>query len=475
MKFIKIDEQSSFLLTAVLLGLLLFPNGFYLFLPVATIYLTLYLLQQPYKPAVFSLVAIQHFLQIIAGVWLCNYLGKDIDYNTFSRSTATIAACFGLLFLLAPILYFQSKIPLQSIGSLRNYTNNFSTQKIIFAYLISFFLSTTFGALAFFFSGLTQLLVSLVKIRWLLFLLLGFQCFLKNEKKNIFFAFVLLEFLVGFISFFSDFKTVIYFLVILLLSFVEKLNFKQVFYVIIIGFLLGTFGLYWTNIKGDYRSYLNGGTINQVVNVEKSDALGKLYDLSRNVDNSKLDASAIQMLDRIQYTYHFAKTIDRIPSVLPFENGANWLRSLEFTTTPRFLNPGKPNYDATTKTKFYTGLSYLGSDRGVSFSLGYFADCYIDFGIYGMMFMLMAVGILYGLMYNYFLKNSSKNLVFNYAVVGAFFMEFNALELDSTYLLGRLFSSFITFFLLIKFFFPWLIRYLSKAPKKERSSFGLHN
>ena len=90
------------------------------------------------------------------------------------------------------------------------------------------------------------------------------------------------------------------------------------------------------------------------------------------------------------------------------------------------------------------------------------------------MFILLLIGFLYGKIYMYILKGASKNLVFNYCAVCAFFMEFNALELDSTYILGRLFASTLTFFALIKFFFPWLIRYLSKAPEKESSSVVLH-
>ena len=475
MKFIKIDEQSKFLLLTVLLSLLLMSNGFYLFVTTATIFLILYVLQQPFKPAVFSFIALQHFLQIAAGVWLCNYLGKNIDYNTASRSTATIACCIGLICLMLPILYVQNKIPSQTFASLRMYTNQFSTQKIMNVYLISFFVASFLSAAAFLFGGFTQIIFSLVKIKWILFMLFGFQCFLRNEKKNIFYLFVLLEFLSGFFSFFSDFKIVIYFLIILILTLVEKLDFKQVLYAGLIGFLLLFFGIYWTSVKGEYRAFLNAGTSNQVVSVDRDAALDKLYDLSAKVDNSNLDGAVIQMLDRLQYTWHFAKTIDRMPSVLPFEQGDNWLSSLEFATTPRFLNPDKPNYDATTKTKFYTGLRYLGKEAGVSFSLGYFVDCFIDFGLYGMMFMLLAIGTLYAIIYNYLLRKSSKNMVFNYAVVGAFFMEFNALEMDSTYLLGRLFASFVTFFLLVQFFFPWLIKYISvQQEKKDTLFFDIH-
>ena len=44
-----------------------------------------------------------------------------------------------------------------------------------------------------------------------------------------------------------------------------------------------------------------------------------------------------------------------------------------------------------------------------------------------------------------------------------------ALEMDSTYLAGRLFATLLTFFALKVFFFPWLIEHLHQ-PKIEVSS-----
>lgn len=474
MKRIRIDEQSRFLLGVICLGLLLFSNGVYLFFPVAVIYVLLYQLQQPYKPGVFSLIALQHFFQIASAVWLCNYLGKDINYNTPSRGTAIIASSMGLLFLMAPIIHYQSKIPAQSRKSLTDYIRNFSTQKVMYLYIIAFFTASFLGSIAFIFGGLSQVIVSLVKAKWILFLLFGYMCLLKKEKFNTFYLFIALEFVNGFLGFFSDFKTVIYFLVILIFSLVEKLEFKKVVLVAIIGIMLGFFGIVWTNIKGEYRAFLNGGARSQAVTVERDQAIDKLVNLTGNVSNDGLDGSVVDFLDRLQYTYHFAKTIDRIPAVLPFENGANWLRTLEFTTTPRILNPNKGIYDATEKTKKYTGIRYAGRLQGTSFSLGYFADCYIDFGLYGMMGLLFVIGMLYRYLYAYLLRKSSNNMVFNYAVVGAFFAEFNALEMDSTYFFGRLFSTAVVFFLLIRFFFPWVINYITIKPEKEGHSFFLN-
>jgi hypothetical protein len=153
--------------------------------------------------------------------------------------------------------------------------------------------------------------------------------------------------------------------------------------------------------------------------------------------------------------------MDRVPSVLPHTDGQDWLDNLLFVTTPRFLNPNKPNYDPTSRARKYTGRMLSGLGQGASFSLGYFAECFIDFGLYGMMFPLFVIGMLYGLVYFYFMRTASKNLLLNYAMVGAFFWEFNAFEMDGAFLLGRFFTSLVTFLFLLRFVFPYIIDYIT--------------
>ena len=70
---------------------------------------------------------------------------------------------------------------------------------------------------------------------------------------------------------------------------------------------------------------------------------------------------------------------------------------------------------------------------------------------------IAAIGLVYGVLYRYFILKASPNLLFNYAVAGSFFMEFNSYEIDGTVLLGRLLASVVTYFVCIKFFFPILI------------------
>ncbi len=468
LKRIVFDQESKIIFFIFLVSQLLFPNGFYLFACLLTIYLVFYYLQQPLKPGIFTVIAFNHLLQIIAAVWQANYVEKNINFRAIDMSEATVASLVGMAFLFLPIIYFQKKIPNLSLSQLTKEARKLSTGNTFNCYLASFFIAAFLSSIAFVFGGYSQVIVSLVKIKWFFFLLFGYQSLLKNEKRNLFYLVVIIEFLSGFFSFFSDFKMVIYFLVVLLIGLLQLINIKKVIYGGIIGVCLMLFALVWTGIKTQYRSFINGGTKQQVVSVSKEDALNKIYDLSSNVDEGSLNSSTYQLLDRLQYTFHFAKTIERVPSVIPFQYGKNWSDNIEFVTTPRILNPNKPSLDATEKTKKYTGLAYAGRNLGASFSLGYFAECYIDFGFLGMMAPLFLIGLMYGVTYWYFIRKSSNNFIFNYSVVGSFFLEFAAFEMDGTVLLGRFLATLVTFLALNRFFFPWVYKYISETPNKKR-------
>jgi hypothetical protein len=457
---IRSDELSQVAIIGIVFLQLLLNNGIYLFLCYAVLLFLLYQVSQPYKPAVFTIVVINHILQIVAGVWQANYLEQDLNYRSFYTKDATVLSLIGMLFLFAPIIYEQSRLKPQSLESLRFYAGKLSTTKSLNCYLIALFITTILTGVAFVYQGLTQIIVSAVKIKWFFFLLFGYLAILKKEKQMIFLALVGFEFISGFYSFFSEFKTVIYYLGILLVGLIATINFKQV--VIAAGLAAGMIyvGLLWTSVKGEYRNFLNKGTAQQVAAVSKDEALEKLLGLSTQTQEKGTEGAVKDMLDRLQYTYHFAKTLERVPDFIPFQKGANWLANIEFSTTPRFLNPDKPNIDNSVKATKYTGIRYATARQGVSFSLGYFAEFYVDFGKFLMMPGIMLLGFIYARLYRYFLIKPSNNPIFNYAITGAFFFEFSNYEMDGTFLSGRLFASIITFMVLIFFFSKPLLRFI---------------
>jgi hypothetical protein len=467
---IQFDDASQNILVLILFIQLLLNNGIYLFMGSLILGLVLINLQKPFKPAIFTLIFLYHFLQISAGVWLSNYLGEDINYRSPSTGVATVLSYFGLVFLMLPIIYYNNKLPDFTLQDLRKYAFKLDVKKILIVYLVVFFMVNIISSIAFRYAGFTQIIVSFVKVKWFLFYLLGIVCILQKKMLKAFILCFLLEFLSGFFSYFSEFKDVLFFTVCLLITFLYKVNSRQVLLAIVGLVFLFYLGVFWTTIKGEYRTYLNQGSKTQTVQVSEEEALNKLIELIQTGKESYEEDAMANFLDRIQYTYHFAKTIDNVPALLPYEYGSNWGYSIMYALTPRALNPDKPIFEATVKTRKYTGLAYAGLKQGASFSLGYFPDSYIDFGTVGMFIPLFLLGALYGSTYFFFLRKSSPNILFNYAVVTAIFMEFIIFEADNTKIVGRLFATLLTFYMLKIFAFPWLYRYLSAAPQKEKQT-----
>ena len=322
--------------------------------------------------------------------------------------------------------------------------------------------------IAFAIPSLTQVIYSVSNIKWFLFLLFGYQSILKKRKQKEFLLFCALEFAMGFYSYFSDFKTILFFIGTLYLCLIVFVSFNKLIVAVAGIAVLFFAGVFWTSIKGEYRQFLNQGSKTQSVQVEKGDALNKLLELSEKQNEGNYQDAAGSFLDRFQYTFHLAKAMDQVPAVIPYQDGKNWGQTLAFVFTPRLLDPDKGTYDASVKASKYTGIQYSGVRRGVSVSLGYFADGYIDFGYIGMFIPLFILGIIYGSSYFYFIKNSSKNYVFNYAVAGALFMEFFAFESDNIFVVGRLYSNLLVFFILKVFLFPRLMNYI-KIPEKKKA------
>ena len=459
------DDATRGFLLLFLISQLFFTNGILLFVGMIIFFLLVNVLQQPYKPSVFTVMLFYHFLQISAGVWESNYLGKDINYRSPSTEHAIIASYIGLLFLFLPIVYFQNKIPALSMAKLRQYADRISIEKTFRVYIIGFFAMNALTGIAFFIPSLTQIIFSLGNIKWFLFLLFGLQSILKDRKRKEFYIFCFIEFALGFYSYFSDFKTILFFIFFILLCLLTVVRFNKIMIFSVSVAAMFFAGVFWTSIKGDYRNFLNKGSKTQSVQVEKGEALDKLLELSQQQNSNSFDAAIENFLDRLQYTYHLAKTMDRVPEVIPLQDGSNWGSTLVFILTPRILDPNKGTYDASVKASKYSGIQYSGVKRGVSVSLGYFADGYIDFGYVGMFIPLLILGFIYGSTYYYFIRKSSNNFIFNYAVVGALYMELFYFESDNIIVAGRLYVNLMVFVILKIFFFPKLMAYIS-MPKK---------
>lgn len=456
----------SFELAAIAYGivvfilLLLWGNPFYMFISMAVLAFIIYCTAIAYIPPVLFFILFYHWVQVFSNVIGANYTGNEINYNSPNSGNAVILSYIGIVIMTLIFRWAITRLPFGSLDQMKKSARELSINNVMIAYIIMYFVAGFLSSISFALSGLTQIIFSIIQLKWAAFTLFAYMCILRREKYIFLVAAICFEFLSGLYSYFSSFKEVIFYAALIGFTFVTKVNFKQLIIASVLGVLLFGMAVFWQTIKQDYRGYLRQDVQEQVVNVSQSDAYDRLLTYSDKYGLYEYNLSILTVLYRIGYTYHFALVMDRVPKVIPHTYGKLWMDNLEFVFTPRALNPNKPTLDASTKTNQYAGTTYATAAEGASFSLGYFAEGYVDFGGFGMFFPIIVIAFAIAAGFNNFIRTSSSNMLLNFSVVMAMFMPFSAYESDAIFLTGRLAITLITFYLLKKFLIKWSMPFL---------------
>jgi hypothetical protein len=290
----------------------------------------------------------------------------------------------------------------------------------------------------------------------------GFICWTTKKNWTIFAIMVLFEFTTALYSYFSNFKEVILFTIAIAITLVRQVSSKQLLSGLLTAVLLAFLFLSWTAIKSDYRNFVNQGKGQQVVEVSRSEAFNKIGEKVGSLSWKDYQLASYLLLYRVQYILHISKTMDRVPDILPYEDGKVWSDNISYVLEPRLLFPDKPIYDATVKTVKYTGIRYAGQKKGASFSLGYFADSYIDFGYVGMFVPLAIIGLALAGIYRLFMGLGKINMLFRYAIINVVFYEFCVFEADGLFLFGRLVLLTLVYYIMARTLFPRVQAWLYK-------------
>jgi hypothetical protein len=298
------------------------------------------------------------------------------------------------------------------------------------------------------FPNLVQYFFFFFYIKWGFFLVTFISIFKRAPHLKIFlFAVIGIEFVLGLSSFFaSNFLNILLFSLIGYAAVSKKITYIKAAAFVVMGAVLVHIAILWTASKTTYRSYLNQGQISQTVTVSKEDARKKLLELIVKVD-AKTYNDAIQiMINRIGYIQYFASAIRFVPARVPYEDGKLYLAAIEHYLVPRFVNPDKEILDDSKHTNKYTGLGVSGRNRATSFSLGSFADAYIDFGPVFMFIPIFLFGYLIGSFFRYLYRPNLWGIIFT----GPFFLLINVYGADTTKALGFILIYFLVMAILNK-------------------------
>lgn len=461
MRTVQFSKPVLYIFIVIILSTLVLKNGVYWLCSFAVLFFIINKLWRPFTPGIFVFCMLFQWLQVFATVGFCTFIDKPVDFRSPHNGIAIIWSLIGLMVVTLGIKKMVDGYKGTSFQAMFASGKFISPRKVLLLYIIFYFVGTIIQKSAFGLSGLTQILFSIFQMKWVFYMIYAYLMLLGQANKRHFIVIFIFEFLSGFYSYFSSFKEPIFYFLIVYISFIQSVDMKKFLRTMLLGLFLGGMFLIWTNVKSSYRDYLNGQSKLQTIEVSQGEAYGKLTDLvSKGMTKEEFDWALVTSLFRLEYTYHFAVVMDRVPSLIPHEYGSLLLSSLMFVTTPRFLNPDKGQLDASAKTTKYTGILYAGVDKGVSISMGYFVECYIDFGYIGMFLPLYLIGLWIGFIFLYFAREKGMNTLLAFALSSSIIIHFQAFETDSIIIFGRTLINFAIFAILMKYFLPIITSYL---------------
>jgi hypothetical protein len=210
-----------------------------------------------------------------------------------------------------------------------------------------------------------------------------------------------------------------------------------------------------------YREFLNAGSGKQQVNVTTGQALDFLSTQVKEFDKDAFESGTETFLLRIQAMAYYLEVYNRVPSVIPYQNGKNVTSAAEFLLMPRFLKENKGILDPSSKLSYYSGRQFKTAEEGTSIAMGYFCDFYIDYGLWGMFVPIILLGAFLGWSANFVLRIKKYNIIFTYALLIGFFLNMGSMESDIIFFMGAIRNLLVVFIIGNLFFFPWINRQIT--------------
>lgn len=413
------------------------------------------------EPKVLFFALAMFWLTITVKLFYAIYAG--VPYESLSNSAniidTTYSALFAFVFFSLGIYITTNKTRSKfAIDFKDNFGYSPRRMIIIYAGSIagSLIIRSAFGMIR----GFDQIVFGIIDLK------MGFLIFpvlaVYQRRDNLPFAvaLILFEVVLSFFSYFSWFKEILFALLILLLT--RKINFNYKSLVAYTLILFSTLYLLvsWQMIKDEYRAFLNKGERAQVVSVTREEALDKLQELaSADKKDDKKDKVLYASIDRLSYIEFYSESRMKVPVFMPYENGKLWAANIAHILLPRMFFPDKEPIDDSKMVNKYCFRKVLTQAHGVSMSLGFIAESYIDFGPVFMYIIIFLVGCFMGLIYASIMRQCINDL-WAYAMVLPLYMKISCNGTPGTKILGWMITYYIAFIIFRKFLMNPIDRYL---------------
>jgi hypothetical protein len=426
-------------------------------------------------PILFGAFFIQ-WLQATMAVFRASFSGVELAslYSGYSGVgdgivTATWLSLFGLLVLAGGIRLALRGIPAVQTEFITE-IQQCSLKKAFGAYCLAQVACVGIESVTYLFPGFVQALISLTNFRWLFFFMLAIIVFVKRRGYLLLTFVCLFEIARGFLSYYSDYKDAFLVVTMAFLTARPELNIRTLAGVSLIATPVIVLSAAWSEVKTEYRSFLNAGTGQQYVVVGPVEAFNRISELLLDKGMSQLSEGFDDLSRRIEYTYLFGRVVEHVPSMFPHDDGAIWSGAVMHVLTPRLLFPDKPSIGSDVlNTQRYAGLKITEQGgQATEIPMGYMAESYIDFGSLGMFVPILLLGLLYGGQYRYIVTRR-RYMILAIAAAPVLMMPMSKFETTAAKILGGTLTTFGVFVVAFSVLAPKFYSMLQAVPAAKRA------
>lgn len=359
----------------------------------------------------------------------------------------------------------------QSVTSLNEIVAQFSLTRLILSYLAVSTIVEFVKAVIPYGSSLAQLEKHFAMIPSIMLGVVMWSFFAKPRLRLQFYLFLLLVFLSSLFSYFSQWKELF-----ILLGFILIIRDRQptgkVLRRLGISFAaLSVFVLTWQAVKSEYRMFLSGGERAQRIVVDQAEATQKLLSLANQfwfdpdarseewygVKDSEVALQST--IERVGYLDLFARMAQYVPEEIEHERGKMLIENLNFALVPRILNPNKGRKNDQIKVEKYAKRNVADN---ASFSLGHYAEHFIDFGPIGMIFSLGIYGMLIGWVCRKLTERGSGAMLIADSIACFIIMKtMVSFQFDAIKIYGQAFWASITYLMIFRRVIKVILSYCS--------------
>lgn len=445
------------------------------FLAVAVLGFGFLLLWQPKVAPILLFVFGYQWLQVSTKLFRADLLGVGVDELSLfggQLSGAIFLSLVGLVFFAIGLRLGAGPPRKQVAGTLIEDGLAKPPRFWLSLYVAAFLLATMAQIGARVIPGLSQPLLAVAALKWAFYWIFTYVTFTRQDgPRRLWFLVFALELALGFGGYFSDFRTILFMTILALIPAGLKLNVFRIMSLAGVAVLTLGLGVVWTAIKPEYREFLSQGERAQVVYVTYADSVAYAASLIGKLDNVALEKAAIDLTERISYVDFFARVVDYVPAVVPYENGAIWWDALIRPFMPRIFFPDKSAINDSDRTIEFTGIRVGTADEGASVSIGYMGEAYIDFGPLGMMVPIFFLGWGLGIFYRWISNYPSTRGLLGMGLATAILYPAAQFETSITKLIGGLVVTMLICWIVARWVAP---RFFSPNRNNRRRATGQH-